>query len=109
MRPLAPTPTYFLLSVFDRQLWCSVIEARFEVADIDSLRALVGAVDNDDPELACTYYLDETEASALLAAFEINFDFSGLNIPDRAITVSRLHKIRTAPYLVHTGYELTLT
>jgi hypothetical protein len=108
MSQSALSPSYFLLSVFDRQQWCDVLEARFEVADLEQLRILLDAVDNDDPDLSCIYYLDEAEVGAVASAFGINLDVSALDMAEREFTVCRLHPIRSAPYLIHTGYELPL-
>jgi hypothetical protein len=101
-------PGYFLLSVFDREQWCPVIEARFEVIDLNGLRTMIGVVGNDDQDLDLTYYLEETEAAAVAAAFGIGLDISALDLPGCEFTISRPHKIRSAPYLIHTEYELPL-
>jgi hypothetical protein len=103
----SPTPPLFLLSLFDREQWCPVLQARFAVTDIDRLRAMLDG-HPDDIDLDWIYYLDDPEAQALCEAFGIKLDWAALDFPDREFIVYRIGPIRTAPYLVHTGYELPL-
>jgi hypothetical protein len=48
---MTPTPRQaaFILEAFDRDQWCPVLQARFEVARLETLRALLGLEAADDP------------------------------------------------------------
>ncbi|MGJ4949395.1 hypothetical protein [Bradyrhizobium sp. HKCCYLS20291] len=83
------------------------MQARFAVTDLDRLRALLDG-HADDTDLEWMYYLDDAEAQALCEAFGISLDWTALDFPDREFIVDRIHPIQTAPYLIHTGYELPL-
>jgi hypothetical protein len=41
----------FFLQTIDADLGCAVLEAAFDVADLDELRALLGSCADHDPEL----------------------------------------------------------
>jgi hypothetical protein len=106
---LARSPTnYFLLEAFDRAQWCPVLQARFKVPDLKALQTILCAQADDDPELQHTYSLDEAELAAVIAAFGVSFDPAPLGMIDPEVSLYRMQSIRTAPYLVHTGYELPL-
>ena len=103
-----PTLNYFILEAFDREWWCPIMQARFEVAELEELRAVLGAQADDDPDLRHGYTLDRAELKAVVDAFGIGFDPRALWPMEPEITLYRMHSIRTVPYLVHTGYELPL-
>jgi hypothetical protein len=99
----------FLLTLFDREQWCPVLQTRFEVADLGQLRALLGTDRNDDANVNQIYHLDDAEAARIAEAFGIDLDWAALDFPDREFIVDRVHPIQSrVPYLVHTGYELPL-
>jgi len=107
MSKTAASLPMFLLTLFDREQWCPVLQTRFEVADLDRLRALLDAGD-DDLNLDRIYHLDDVEAAGIAEAFGIKLDWPALDFPDREFIVDRVHPIQHAPYLIHTGYELPL-
>jgi hypothetical protein len=47
----------FMLSAFDREQWCPVLQARFHSNDLDALRLILGEKTKDDPELHHQYIL----------------------------------------------------
>jgi hypothetical protein len=100
--------SYFLLEVFDRELWCPVFQTRFVIPDLDLVRTLLGAACDDDQDLRRRYFLDEKEIVAIASAFGVGFDVSGLDGAEQDFLFYRWHSILAAPYLVHTGYELPL-
>src|ERR671938_267280 len=104
MRKTASPRQMFLLTLFDREQWCPVLQARFEVADPDLLRSLLGMDSDDDANLGRIYYLDDAEAAKIAEAFGIKLDWAALDFPDREFIVDRVHPIQHAPYLIHTGY-----
>jgi hypothetical protein len=106
MRP--SLPNHFILEAFDRDQWCPVAQTLLHVADIGSLRSVLGVTGDKDPELRCTYYLDDEDLAALAARFGIELDHSLLKTANLVITLSRWHHIYEVPYLTHTGYELPL-
>jgi len=109
MSRTASSLSVFLLTLFDRAQWCPVLQARFEVADLDRLRAMLDA--NIDANLECIYCLDDAEAVRLAEVFDIKLDWTALNFPDREFQVHRLRSVGSVPflpYLSHTGYELPL-
>ncbi|NPU14390.1 hypothetical protein HL666_26835 [Bradyrhizobium sp. 83002] len=101
------SPDLFLLSLFDREQWCPVLQARFEVTDRARLCRLVGAGSEAELE-RMGFQLDDAEALKLCEAFGISLDWDALDFPDREFIVDRVRPIQTAPYLIHTGYELPL-
>jgi hypothetical protein len=107
MRPSLHS-NHFILGAFDCDQWCPVAQALFHVADIGSLRSALGVAADKDPELRCTYYLDDEDLAALAARFGVELDRSLLKTANLVITLSRWHRIYEVPYLPHTGYELPL-
>src|ERR1700748_2513246 len=93
-----PRPNYFILQAFDHELDCSVLEARFEVPDLQVLRTVLGPQANDDPELRHNYDLDPAERTALFTAFGVQFDPAVIEANDWSVWLSRMHSIRTPPY-----------
>jgi hypothetical protein len=93
----------FFLTAIDADLGCPVLEAAFDVSDLDDLRAVLGSCADDDPELRGSYTIDTRELEAIGERFGVTFDRG-----DRDVHLQRWHSLRAVPYLVHTGYELPL-
>jgi hypothetical protein len=93
----------FIVQALDPHHGCPVIEALFEVTNLDELRGLLGACAHDDPELIGAYSLDEPDLIKLNERYGLAFDPGG-----REIQLCPWHSLRVVPYLVHTGYELPL-
>jgi hypothetical protein len=51
MMPNSPTADVFIVSAFDRDQWCPVLQARFRVDDLKALRSILGEQATDDLEL----------------------------------------------------------
>jgi hypothetical protein len=104
----SPIAVAFILSAFDREQWCPVLQALFHVDDLDALRSILGAAADGDGELQRQYLLNREQLSAIVGQFGISFDPSGLpgGMPD--IFIFRKSALSETPYLVHTGYELPL-
>jgi hypothetical protein len=99
----------FILGAFDRDQWCSVLQARFRVDEIDTLRSVLGQQARDDIELQDQYVLDEHELAAVVTRFNVGFDPGQLPSKDLVIFLWRGGAFAdNTPYLVHTGYELPL-
>lgn len=96
-------PRWFVLQALDPVTDCPVLEARFDVPDLEALRAVLGSMAEDDPDLGVCYHLDLDEVRAMTGAFGVAFDPGG-----RDVMLVPWHTIREAPYLVHTGFELAL-
>lgn len=94
---------YFVLQGIDDQLDMPLFETRIAVDDIERLRAILGSCASDDTELAGTYTLDEEEIAQINLAFGSAFVSHG-----RDTLLEPWHTIRSAPYLIHTGFELPL-
>jgi len=62
----SPRSNHFILEAFDRDLWCPVAQTLFHVADIDSLRSILGAAADEDPELRNAYHLDDDQLATLV-------------------------------------------
>jgi hypothetical protein len=93
----------FILHAIDPTLGCPVLEALLRVADVETLRTLLGADAAGDADLRHNYVLGRVRLRAITERFEVAFDPQG-----RECWLSRAHSIGDAPYLVHTGYELPL-
>lgn len=98
----------FLIEAFDREQWCPVLQAMLPVDDLEALRAILGAMADDDPDLEWTYPLDDEELAAIVAKFNISFDAARLGAKDLDISLFRWRRIYQTPYLIHTRYELPL-
>jgi hypothetical protein len=96
-------PSRFFLQAIDADHGCPVLEAAFDVADLDELRSLLGSCADDDPELRRTYSIDTGELAAICERFGVAFDPG-----DHDIRVEPWDSMRAIPYLVHTRYELLL-
>jgi hypothetical protein len=98
----------FVLSAFDHEQWCPVLQAMLPVNDPQALRAIPGSVADEDPELEQDYWLDDEQLAAIVTQFNVSFDAAQLDCKDPAICLFRLRPIDRTPYLVHGGYELPL-
>jgi hypothetical protein len=107
MRP-TPRSNHFILEAFDRDQWCPVLQALIRVTDLDALRAILAEAADGDPGLEHDHSLDEKMLAALVANFSLAFNPGELEAQELDITLSRRRRLRDAPYLIHTGYELPL-
>jgi hypothetical protein len=98
----------FIVEAADQELGCAVLQARFEVSDLDDLRAVLGEQAADDVELRDNYELDDLLLAAIVARFGVLFDPVQLECETPTISLFRYRRISEAPYLIHTGYELPL-
>ncbi|RXF73340.1 hypothetical protein [Hansschlegelia zhihuaiae] len=105
-----PAENVFILSVFDREQWCPVLQARFVVQDLNALACILGEDADDDPELRDHYVLEDADLQAIGDRFGVDFNTSGMEFGGDELEISlfRPHSISKAPYLIHTGYELPL-
>jgi hypothetical protein len=105
----APQSGWFILSAFDREQWCPVLETRFQVPDIEVIRKVLGTEANDDPDFwHRSYWLEPDELAAVITAFNVRFDPGRLETGDPDACLFRMRALSSVPYLVHTGYELPL-
>jgi hypothetical protein len=93
----------FFLEALDPDYGCSVLEAMFEVADLEDLRAALGSGANDDPEFRGYYPLDANGLANIAERFGVALDPGS-----REVRLCRWKALRAVPYLVHTNYELFL-
>jgi len=100
---MSDLPRRFFLQALDPDYGCAVLEAMFEVADLEGLRAALGLDADDDPELRGNYPLDAGEPIKITNQFGVEFDPG-----DRTVQLVPWHSLRTVPYLVHTNFELFL-
>jgi hypothetical protein len=107
MRPSLHS-NHFILEAFDCDRWSPIAQTLFHVADIGSLRSILGAASDEDPELRRSYHLDDEELAALTARFGFELERSLLESANLVIRLRRWHRLCEAPYLIHTGYELPL-
>ena len=57
----------FILSAFDRDQWCPVLQTRFQVEDTEVLRKVLGSEANDDPDFwKRNYWLEPDELVAVV-------------------------------------------
>jgi hypothetical protein len=104
---MSTEPRYFVLQARDPDHGSPVFEARFSVAELEDLRALIGPWADDDQELEASYTLDAAEVAAITARFGVAFDPEGREThlwPWDEQWESR----RRFPYPVHNGFELPL-
>ncbi|NKM65146.1 hypothetical protein GFL58_29940 [Rhizobium leguminosarum bv. viciae] len=101
----------FILSAFDLNLWCSILETRFTVDDLGALQAIIDADIDDDPDFTGFYSIDPGELNGINQRFNVGFDPASLNLPEIEVWLERERKgrsLRDVPYLVHTNFELPL-
>ena len=108
MRRDAAAGDVFVLSAFDRDRWCPVLQARFQVGDVGALQAILGEEARDDPELSHGYVIAADELAAVTELFGVAFDPAGLRGRPAEVHLCRQPSVPAPPYLVHTGYELPL-
>lgn len=108
MMPNSPASLEFVLSAFDRDQWCPVLQARFCSDDLDGIRSILGKKADDDSELQDQYILDRDELAAIVERYAVTFDPDGLDCREPDIFLFRRRWLSHTPYLVHTGYELPL-
>ena len=72
----------FLLEASDFEPCCPVLQAMLPVDDPRGLRAILGAVTDEDPELEYIYRLDDADLAASGAAFDFSFDAAQLDCRD---------------------------
>jgi hypothetical protein len=106
--PSSPPADVFILSAFDRDQWCPVLQTRFHVDHLEALRSILGEQATDDLELRHQYLLDDDELRAVIGRFAVLFDPTRLPSKRPDIFLFRKQRISEAPYLIHTGYELPL-
>src|SRR5258705_7701185 len=98
----------FLIEAFDHEQRCPVLQATLPVDDPEALRAILGAVADEDPELQWVYWLDDAQLAAIVATFNVSFDAAQLDSKDLTIGLFRWRPSQQTPYLIHTQYELPL-
>jgi hypothetical protein len=103
-----PVDNVFILSAFDRDQCCPVLQTRFSVTDLSQLTSILGELAVDDPRFEMSYVLDDELVEAINQSFSIDFRVEGLDCEEADIFLYRPHSISRLPYLVHTGYELFL-
>ena len=74
MTPNWATADAFILSAFDRDQWCPVLQTHFRVDDLEALRSIQGEQANDDLELRRQYLLDDDQLFAVSRRFAVLFD-----------------------------------
>lgn len=106
--------TSFILSVFDLNLWCAVLECRFVVDDVAALGAIIDADLATDPDFDGIYTIDADELQAINQRFGTDFQPESTGLTAFEIMLERAHRhvgqgsLRDVPYLVHTRFELPL-
>jgi hypothetical protein len=69
-----PQSGLFIFSAFDREPWSSVPETRFDVADIEVPRRVLGTEANDDPGFwHRSYWREPDKLAAVLTTFGVGF------------------------------------
>src|SRR6266566_6040088 len=99
MTSVERTAENFIVEAFDREWWCPVLQARFQVSDTQRLREVLGAQADDDPELQRAYSLNEAELAVITVEFAIQFDPAPLRSNELEFNVYR-QSMRSMPYLV---------
>lgn len=100
---------WFILEAVDLGLCCPVLQARFQVSDLDVLRVILNLDASDDPDLDGLYTLEPGELEAINRRFSVGFQPDLLGLPAMEIGIFRWRAQNSeAPYLVHTRYELPL-
>ncbi|HET6236520.1 MAG TPA: hypothetical protein VFE41_16395 [Acetobacteraceae bacterium] len=105
---VSPGSDQFILSAFDRDQWCPVLQTRFWPNNLGALRSILGEQASGDPELQRWYLLDGRDLAAVVKRFGVAFDPEPLQCKEPDIFLFRKRRMSGTPYLVHTGYELPL-
>ncbi|MCD2173319.1 hypothetical protein [Rhizobium sp. C4] len=103
--------THFIISVFDVELWCPVLETRFAVDDIQALRAIAESDAEQDPDFDWHYSLDAADLTAIAERFGVAFEIPESDFPECDLWLKREKTndaLAEAPYLIHTNFELPL-
>ncbi|MGO6676430.1 hypothetical protein [Rhizobium leguminosarum] len=82
----------FILSAFDLNLWCSVLETRFTVDDLAALQAIIDADIDGDPDFIGFYSIDPGELNGINQRFKVGFDPASLNLPEIEVWLGRERK-----------------
>lgn len=104
----------FILSVFDLNLWCTVLECRFVADDVAALGAIIDADLEEDQAFVGSYKIDADELHAINQRFGTDFRPESTGLTEFEIELEREHQrigqgsLREVPYLVHTRFELPL-
>jgi hypothetical protein len=98
----------FLLEAYNLEQCCPVLQAMLTVDDPQALRAILGEMADEDPDLQWIYHLDDKELAAIAAKFNVSFDAAQLDSKNLDIILFRQRRIDQMPYLPHTRYELPL-
>jgi hypothetical protein len=93
MTPPSLHSNHFILEAFACDWWCPIAQTLLHVADIASLRAILGAASDEDPELHHTYHLDNEDLAALTARFGVELDRSLLEATNLIIRLYRWRRI----------------
>ena len=99
---------HFILSAFDKQQWCPVLQARFSIDDVERLRPVLGEQAKEDPQLHNQYIIDRDGLAHIVERFGVSFDAERIECKEPEIFLFRIRQLSHLPYLVHTGYELPL-
>jgi hypothetical protein len=91
----------FILEAFDQDLWCPVLQTRFQIDDIEALRTILGHDAAEDPELE--QWLDTNQLAAIAARFGAILDNERLEADEPVIHLYRWHSVQLARYLIHTA------
>jgi hypothetical protein len=94
---------WFVLQAENAVLRCPVVEARFQVADLDALRDILGDEARDDVDVDRSYPLDDDQLTVVAERFGVKLEAGG-----RPVLLTPWSSARDAPYLNHTGFELAL-
>jgi hypothetical protein len=93
----------FILQAQDPDHGCPVLERLLVVSDLGELRAVLGSIADDDPELAHAYRLESCDLTQIGRRLGVTFDWNRGDV-----WLCPWSSARNIPYLIHTGYELAL-
>ncbi|WP_051040906.1 hypothetical protein [Rhizobium leguminosarum] len=88
----------FILSAFDLNLWCSILENRFAVDDLEALQAIIDRDIDADPNFIGFYNIEPNELKAINQRFDVGFDPDTLAPPEIEVWLEREPK--GAPYAI---------
>lgn len=97
------SPRRFFLQALDPDYGCAVLEATFEITDLDELRTILEPDAANDPGMEMVYTLDVDILATITKRYGIAFDPG-----DRQVRLEPWDSLRAIPYLVHTNFELFL-
>jgi hypothetical protein len=97
-------PQWFVLQAMHPVMGFPFLETRFLVHDLKALRTIVdGGEDYGDPHLRRIYWLARDELDLIEQRFG-----ASLGGDDYEVILRPWHRLREAPYLIHTEFELPL-